>query len=139
MFSAGADCFFKGTKLYAFDDNLRTDCGTAYSALCESMPLDFGDPFERKTLCEVGISVSREGGAKTGLSVTSDTGGKVSFDFTVPEETAANGETPKTLSPRIFTAHARLGRFRHVKVSVTSPAVDEPLTVREVMLSCQEG
>ena len=79
------------------------------------------------------------GGAKTGLSVTSDTGGKVSFDFTVPEETAANGETPKTLSPRIFTAHARLGRFRHVKVSVTSPAVDEPLTVREVMLSCQEG
>lgn len=139
VFSAGADCFFKGTKLYAFDDNLRTDLGTAYSALCESMPLDFGDPFERKTLCEVGISVSREGGAKTGLSVTSDTGGKVSFDFTVPEETAANGETPKTLSPRIFTAHARLGRFRHIKVSVTSPAVDEPLTVREVMLSCQEG
>lgn len=103
------------------------------------MPLDFGDPFERKTLCEVGISVSRECGAKAGLSVTSDTGGKVSFDFTVPEETVTDGETPKTLSPRVFTAHARLGRFRHVKVSVTSPAVDEPLTVREVMLACQEG
>lgn len=178
IFECGVNCYFHQNDLYVTDDTIYTDRGETFAAVCEFPPLDFGDPFERKTLGLAGAVIGRDAGASLNIQLETDSGGKVILPFAIASDSSnssgasdSNGSSVLTnsgdssistnslnsssssnstssdssesttsdssdvsLAPVVFLQHAKLGRFEHLRLTISSKN-SAPLTLREVALT----
>ena len=127
MFTYASDAAYAaGEFIYRFADGLLTDNGVGFDAIYESGPMEVGSPFERKTLYEFGIAVSRVADAKLGVMLGSDSGEELALTFEVPDGAAG--------CPAVMRSHARISRAAYLGYRILLAAGSPPADVHAVML-----
>jgi len=127
MFTHASDAaFVSGKDVFRFAEGLTNDAGTGFDAVYESGPLELASPFERKTLYEFGVAVSRAVGASVGVMLGSDSGEELALTFAVPDGAAD--------CPAVMRSHARLSRAAYVDFRLILAANSPPADVHAVML-----